>query len=321
MKAIICQKYGPPEVLQLINTDKPIPKDNEVLVQVKATTVNRTDCATLGAKPPILGRLVSGLLKPRKPILGTEFSGIVESVGSNVSSFKRGDRVFGLDTMGLSSHAEYLTIAEDKALTTMPDTLSFEQAAASLEGAHYGYNMINKVVLEPGQKVLVNGASGGIGSATVQLLKHFKADITAVCNTKNIERVKSLGANRVIDYEKEDFTKETHAYTLILDTVGKSSFGKCKPQLDPGGAYLSSELGKWGQNIFFALIKPVIGSKKVLFPVPFDCKRSVLLIKKLIEDGEFKAVIDRTYPLDQIADAFNYVNSGQKTGNVVITLA
>ena len=319
MKAIVCTKYGPPDVLQLKEVEKPTPKDNEVLVRVNATTVNRTDSAMLRAKPFIM-RFFTGLFKPNNPILGTEFAGKIEAVGKDVMSFKVGDKVFGLNDNGLSSHAQYMTILEDKAVTIIPENITYEQAAASTEGAHYAFNFINKVTIKSGQKVLVNGASGAIGSAAVQLLKYFGANVDAVCNTKNIELVKSLGADKVFDYTKEDFTKGDQKYDFVFDTVGKSSFAKCKPLLQPGGIYISSELGYMAQNIFFALVTPVIGNKKVRFPLPVDCKRSVLFIKKLIEEGKFKAVIDRKYPLEQIVEAYKYVETGQKTGNVVITV-
>ena len=319
MKAIVYTKYGPPEVLQLKEMPKPVPEDNEILVKVKATTVNRTDCAMLRAKPFIM-RFLTGLFKPKNPVLGTEFAGEVEAVGAAVVSFKTGDKVFGFDDQGLHTYAQYLTLPENKAITTIPDNITYEQAAASMEGAHYAYNMINKVNLKSGQKVLVNGASGGIGSAAVQLLKYFGADVVAVCNTKNIELVKGLGADRVIDYLTTDFTKDDQKYDFIFDTVGKSSFTQCKPLLNAGGAYISSELGWMAQNIFYALVTPLMGSKKVIFPIPKDIKGSIALIKKLIEEQKFKTVIDRKYPLEQIADAFRYVETGQKTGNVVISL-
>ena len=323
MKAIVCTKYGPPDVLQLKEVEKPVPKDNEVLIKVYATTVNRTDCATIRAKP-FFARLFTGIFKPKKQIPGTEFAGKIEAVGKNVTSLKAGDKVFGFDDQGLGAHAQYITIAEDKELTIIPRNITYEQAAASTEGAHYAYNFINKVNIKSGQKVLVNGATGAIGSAAVQLLKYFNVNVTAVCNTKNIELVKSLGANKVIDYTKEDFTKDEEKYHFVFDTVGKSSFAKCKPLLQSGGIYISSDLGYLAQNVFLPLItpiiKPLIGNKKTVFPFPTDIKRTVLLIKKLIEEAKFKAVIDRKYPLEQIVDAYKYVETGQKTGNVVITL-
>jgi NADPH:quinone reductase-like Zn-dependent oxidoreductase len=260
------------------------------------------------------------MFKPKKQIPGTEFAGKIEEIGENVESLKVGDRVFGFDDGGSGPHAEYMTIAEDKALTTIPKNITYEQAAVSTEGAHYAYNVIKKINLKSGQKVLVNGATGGIGSAAVQFLKYFGANVTATCNTKNIELVKSLGAEKVIDYTKEDFTKDNQKYNFVFDAVDKSSFFKCKRLLQPGGVYISSDLGYMAQNIFLVLITPIIGNKKVIFPLPTDCRGSVLLIKKLIEEGKFKAVIDRKYPLEQIVEAYKYVEKGQKIGNVVITV-
>ncbi len=323
MKAIVYTKYGPPDVLELKEVEKPAPKDNEVLVKVYATTVNRTDCATIRAKP-FFARLFTGMFKPRKQIPGTEFAGKIEAVGKNVKSLKVGDRVFGFDDQGSGSHAQYMTISGDKGLTTIPRNITYEQAAASTEGAHYAYNCIKKVNIKSGQKVLVNGATGAIGSAAVQLLKYYDVNVTAVCNTKNIELVKSLGANKVIDYTKEDFTEDEEKYNFVFDAVGKSSFAKCKPLLQSGGIYISSDLGYMAQNVFLTLItpiiKPMIGNKKTVSPIPTDTRRSILFIKKLIEEGKFKAVIDRKYPLEQIVEAYKYVEKGQKTGNVVITV-
>lgn len=325
MKAIIYTQYGPPSVLKLSHMDKPNPKENEVLVRVYATTVNRTDCAMLRAQPWIM-RLFTGLLKPKNPILGTDFAGMIEGVGKDVGSFKIGDKVFGFEDTGLNSHAQYLTLSEDKALATIPGDISYKEAAASLEGAHYAYNVINKVDLKSGDQVLVYGSTGAIGSAAVQLLKYFDVNVTAVCNTKNLGLIKLLGANKVIDYQKEDFTMDDQKYELVFDAVGKSSFGKCKRLLQPGGIYISSELGWMAQNIFFSIFTKIIGvlpggkaTKKVVFPIPYDCKRSVLLIKKLIGQGKFRPIIDREYTMEEISDAYSYVEKGQKTGNVIIT--
>jgi NADPH:quinone reductase-like Zn-dependent oxidoreductase len=322
MKAIVYTKYGGPEVLQLEEVEKPTPKDNEVLVKVYVTTVNRTDCATIRAKPFFM-RLVTGLFKPKKQIPGTEFAGEIESVGKNVVSHKVGDRVFGFDDSGSGSHAQYATISEDK-VATIPENITYEQAAPSSEGAHYAYNFINKVDIKRGQGILVNGATGAIGSAAVQLLRYFGANITAVCNTKNIELVKSLGANKVIDYTEQDFTQDDQKYDFVFDTVGKSSFFKCRKLLKRGGVYISSDLGYMAQNIFLPLItpiiKPMIGNKKTVFPFPTDIPGSIRLVKKLTEEGEFRAVIDRKYPLERIVEAYEYVETGQKTGNVVITV-
>ena len=322
MKAIVYTKYGAPDVLKLKEVSQPVPAENEVLIKIVATTVNRTDCATIRAKPFFM-RMATGLFKPKKQIPGTEFAGEIEAVGKSVSSLKVGDKVFGFDDQGTGAHAQYTTISEGK-VVMMPDGATYEQAAASVEGAHYAYNFINKVSLEKGQKVLVNGATGAIGSAAVQLLKYFDVNVTAVCATKNIELVKSLGANRVIDYTKEDFTKDETKYNFVFDTVGKSSFFKCKHLLQPGGVYISSDLGYMAQNIFLPfitpLIKAIIGNKKTIFPMPVDVRGSIVLIKRLIEQGEFKAVIDRKYPLEQIVEAYRYVEKGQKTGNVIITV-
>ncbi len=319
MRAVICTKYGPPDILQLKEMEKPLPEDNELLIEVHASTVNRTDCGLLRAKPFIV-RFFTGIFKPRKSIPGTAFAGIIKAAGEKVTALKVGDRVFGFDDSGSGSHARYMTISKDKALTTIPGDMTYMQAAACTEGAHYAYNFINKVNLSSDQNVLVNGATGAIGSAAVQLLNYFGVNVTAVCEGEYSELVKSLGANKVIDYTQEDFTEIDHTYNYIFDTVGKSSFARCKPLLKAGGAYISSELGYMAQNIFLALTTPILCSKKVKFPIPTDCRGSILFIKQLIEDGKFKAVIDREYPLEQIVEAYRYVEKGQKIGNVVITM-
>lgn len=322
MKAVVYTRYGSPDVLQLKEIEKPAPGDNEVLVKVHATTVNRTDCATLRAKPFFM-RIITGLFRPVKKVPGTAFAGEVEAVGKNISSLKVGEKVFGFDDEGAGAQAQYLAIAEDK-LITMPDNFSYEQAAASSEGVHYALNFINKVKLEKGQSVLVNGASGAIGSAAVQLLKDLEINVTAVCATKNTGLVKSLGADKVIDYTKEDFTQQHEKYNYVFDTVGKSSFFKCRKLLKTGGVYISSDLGYLAQNIFLPfitlIIKPFIGYKKTIVPVPADIRRSLLLISKLVEQGKFKAIIDSVFPLENIVEAYKYVEKGQKTGNVVIVV-
>jgi NADPH:quinone reductase-like Zn-dependent oxidoreductase len=225
-----------------------------------------------------------------------------------------GDEVYGAILRG--GFAEYVCVTEDK--------ISDEQAAASPEGAHYAYNFINKVDLEKGQHILVNGATGAIGSAAVQLLKYFGVQVTAVCSTSHIELVKSLGADRIIDYTKDDFTKDEHKYDFIFDAVGKSSFFKCRSLLKPGGAYISSDLGNMAQNLFLPLItpiiKPLIGNKRTVFPTPVNISGSLYLLKRLIEQGKFEAVIDREFPLEQIIEAYKYVEKGHKAGNVVITV-
>ncbi len=317
MKAAVRLKYGPPEVLQIKEIDKPTPADNELLVKVYAATVNRTDCGILWGKPYII-RLFSGFPNPSSPVTGTDFAGIIEAVGKNASNFKAGDRVWGFNDNGLSSHAQYMTIAHDSPAALIPDGISYEQAASSPEGAHYAYNFIKKVKVEKGQQVLVNGASGAIGSAAVQFLKHYGLKVTAVCNTKNIELVRTLGADRIIDFTTEDFTTDNERYHFVFDAVGKSTYGRCKPLLLPGGVYISSELGPGSENLYLALFTPLSGDKKLKFPFPTDIRGSIRFIRDLLEKGAFKPVIDRRYPLDKIDEAFHYVAPGQKTGNVVI---
>jgi len=319
MKAVVYAQYGSPDVLQLKDVEIPVPTANELLIKVHATTVNRTDCAHISAKPFIM-RFFTGLFTPKRAIAGTTFAGKVVAVGDSVDAYQEGDDVFGMDDDGLSSFAEYLTVSADKAVARIPVNITYEQAAASMEGAHYAYNFINKVNLKSDHVVLVNGATGAIGSAAVQLLKYYGIEVVAVCNTRNTELVKLLGANRVIDYMKEDFTKLQHEYDFIFDAVGKSTFGKCKTLLKPDGVYISSDPGEWAQNILFALITPVLGRKIVKFPIPVDIKGSVLFIKKLMEQRHFMPVIDRQYPIERIAEAFRYVETGEKTGNVVISV-
>ena len=319
MKASVYTKYGPPEVVKLIEVLKPIPKDNEVLVKVYASTVNRTDSGFRSAEY-FISRFWSGLLRPKYQILGCEFAGVIEEIGKNVKEFKNGDKVFGFNDKSFGGHGEYLTIVETNALTTMPEDISFDKAAALTEGAHYALVDIRAAKIERGQNVLVYGATGAIGSAAVQLLKHFGAIVTAVCNTKNVELVKSLGADTVIDYQTQDFTKTENKFEFIFDAVGKSSFGQCKPLLTEKGIYISTELGKNGENILFALTTPLWGGKKLLFPIPSITKKDVIFFKELVQKGEYKPVIDRQYKLDQIVEAYKYVESGQKTGNVVIKI-
>jgi NADPH:quinone reductase-like Zn-dependent oxidoreductase len=318
VKACIHTVYGPPEVLQLKEVPKPTPKDNEVLIKVHATTVNRTDCGLRSAEY-FISRFFTGLFKPKYQIQGNEFAGVIEATGKAVTQFALGDKVFGYNDKTFGGHAEYMTVTEET-IATMPAGYTFEQAAPLLEGSHYALCDIRVAKVESGQNVLVYGATGAIGLAAVQLLKHFGARVTAVCNTKNVELVKSLGADEVIDYTKQDFTKTNHKFNFIFDAVGKSSFGQCKPLLTPKGIYISTELGKNGENIWLALLTPLAGGKRLLFPIPTISKEDVLFLKNLAETGKFKPVIDRTYKFEEIVEATRYVESGQKTGNVVIKL-
>lgn len=321
MKAVVYRKYGPPEVAILSEVPKPTPGKNEILVKVFATTVTRTDSGFRSAEY-FISRFWSGLIRPKIQILGCEFAGMVEQIGENVTTFKEGDRVFGFNDKTFGGHGEYLTIAEQDAVTAMPSNLGFNEAAAIAEGAHYALVDIRAAKVERGQHVMVYGATGAIGSAAVQLLKHFGAVVTAVCNTKNVELVKSLGADSVIDYQTQDFTDTNQKYEFIFDAVGKSSFRQCKPLLTEKGIYISTELGKNGVNILLALTTSIRrGGKRLLFPMPYISKQDVIFLKELVEVGEFKPVIDRYYSLDQIVEAYKYVESGQKTGNVVIKVA
>jgi NADPH:quinone reductase-like Zn-dependent oxidoreductase len=319
MRAIIYTKYGPPEVAKLTEVRKPDPKQNKLLIKVHASTVNRTDSGFRSAEY-FVSRFWSGLLRPKYQILGCEFAGVVESTGKGVTTFKNGDRVFGFNDKSFGGHGEYLTISESGAVATIPDNISFQQAAASTEGSHYALVDIRAAKVERRQHVLVYGATGAIGSAAVQLLKQMGVEVTAVCNTKNIELVKSLGADEVIDYQTQDFTRTETKFHFIFDAVGKSSFGQCKPLLTQNGIYISTELGKNGENIFLALTTPIRGGKKVLFPLPIITKEDVLFLRGLLGKGEFKPVIDRIYTLDQIVEAYKYVESGQKVGNVVLKI-
>jgi NADPH:quinone reductase-like Zn-dependent oxidoreductase len=317
MKASIRRTYGLPNQIRIENIEKPIPKDNEVLIKVHAATVNRTDCAILTAKPFIM-RFVLGLFRPRKIILGTDFAGKVFAIGKNVKSFCINDRVFGFNDMGSKSQSEYLTQTEDN-LFSIPDNIDNKQAAASLEGAHYAYTFIHKVNIQSGQKILINGATGGIGSTLIQFVKQYDVTITATCNTKNIKLIESLGADKIYDYTKENFTDDKEKYDYIFDTVGKSTFGKCKPLLKEGGIYISSELGPYSQNLFYAIITMFL-NKKVIFPAPYSTQKTIPYIMELLKQEKFKPIIDREYSLEDINLAYEYVLRGEKIGNVIINI-
>ncbi|MCY7359821.1 MAG: NAD(P)-dependent alcohol dehydrogenase [Rudanella sp.] len=319
MRAIINTEYGPPEVVKLMEVDKPTPKDNEVLIKVYATTVNRTDCGFRSAEY-FISRFFSGLFRPKNKTLGSEFAGEIEAIGKDITSFKTGDKVFGYNDTKFGAHAEYLTMVENEAITTMPGNLTYEEAAPITEGGHYALCNLRAAKIKGGQKILINGATGAIGSAAVQLVKFFGAEVTAVCDTKNVDLIKSLGADVVIDYTKQDFTKTSQTFDLVFDAVGKSSFGRCKPILKKRGIYISTELGKNSENIFLALSTPLFGGKKVLFPIPTINKEDVVFLKELVEADKYKPVIDRRYTLEQIVEAYKYVETGQKTGNMVIIL-
>jgi NADPH:quinone reductase-like Zn-dependent oxidoreductase len=327
MKAVVYNEYGPPEVLQLKEVPKPEPKDNEVLIRIHASTVNRTDCGFRKPEYPVIIRLVNGLFKPKKKVLGTELAGEIEAVGKNVKAFKPGDQVFGLSTFNFGTHAEYICLPESGSITTIPSNLSYAEAAGVCDGLMLAITYIRKMDFSNNPEILVNGASGSIGTACVQLARYYGAKITAVCDTRNIELVKTLGAVEVIDYTREDFTKCGKLFDVVMDAVGKSSFFRSRKILKPGGVYFSTELGFLAQNVFLALFTSISnllpGSdkrKKVKFPIPQESKEDIVFFKELIETGKYKAVIDRVYPLENIAEATRYVETGQKTGNVIITI-
>jgi NADPH:quinone reductase-like Zn-dependent oxidoreductase len=318
VRAAVRTRYGPPEAVRIAEVPSPVPADGEVLVRVHASTVNRTDCGFRAANPWIV-RFFSGLTKPKVTILGCEFAGVVESLGAGVTAFEPGDRVFGFSEDRFGAHAEYLTMKADGAIATMPVDMSFDEAAPSTEGSHYALSAIRKARVRTGQRVLVNGATGAIGSAAVQILKDLGARVTAVCATEHVELVRQLGPDRVIDYRAEDFTKDDQRYEVVIDAVGKSSFGRCKRLLVPGGRFLASDLGPLSQNPFLALVTPLFGGRRVLFPIPKPHgRREMVYVKQLIESGAFRPLIDRRYPLDQIVEAYRYVETGRKVGNVVI---
>ena len=319
MRAIVHTIYGPPEVAKVMEVPKPAPKSNEVLVKVHASTVNRTDSGFRSAEY-FVSRMWSGLFRPKHQTLGCEFAGVVEATGEGVTDFKVGDRVFGFNDATFGGHAEFLTIPESWAIAVMPGNATFAQAAAISEGAHYALNNIRASKIKKGQHAMVYGATGAIGSAAVQLLKYLGVVVTAVCNTKNVALVKNLGADRVIDYQTEDFTKTNEKFHFIFDAVGKSSFKECKPLLTESGIYVSTELGKNGENIFLALVTPLFGKKRVIFPIPKTRKEDVLFLKQRVEEGSFMPVIDREYKLEQIVEAYRYVETGHKTGNVILTI-
>ncbi len=319
MKTTFRKCYGGPDSLEVREVPIPQPERAEVLVKVKATTVNRTDQGVLLGKPFVF-RFFVGFPKPRLSATGTDFSGVVVNKGSSVTDFEIGDAVYGFMDHGLGTHAEYACIAVDEPVFRKPENVSHETAAASLEGAHYAYFFLEGVPLKLGDEVLVNGATGAIGNAAVQLLLHRGAKVTFTYPTDSYEKVKHLPAERMVDYLKEDFTSQTDRFDFILDAVGKSSFGACKHLLKPGGAYLSSELGQGGENIPLSIIGLFKNGKRVVFPFPGSPKHSIPEVKKLIERGEYVPLIDRVYTLDEVGEAFGYMLSGQKRGNVILTM-
>lgn len=318
MKAATFSQYGPPEVVQLQEVDTPVPSENQVLVKIRATTVTSGD-ARMRRADPFLVRFFLGLTAPKKPaILGTEFSGEVVSTGTGVSKFKPGDHVFGM--AGFGAHAEYLLISENGMIGPKPGNISFEEAASIPFGAHAALHFLRKGQIGSGKKVLIYGASGSLGTAGVQIARSFGGDVTGVCSTANVELVKSLGVQTVIDYKKEDFSRRGDQYDIIFDTIGKSPFGASVRSLKNDGYYLRAVHMSPGP-VLQGLWTSMISGKKIIGGVAAERQEDMALFKDLVENGKLKPVIDRVYPFDQIAEAHRLVDSGHKKGNVVVKVA
>jgi NADPH:quinone reductase-like Zn-dependent oxidoreductase len=325
MRAVVYDRYGPPDVLRVEDVERPFPGADEVLVKVRATTVNRFDTATReanrrsGLAISLMSRLVSGVRRPRHRVLGTEFAGTVDAVGAAVREFAVGDQVFGTTGIKFGAHAEFLAMPASARIARMPAGISFEEAAPICDGALNALTCLKQADLGKGRTILIYGASGAIGTAGVQLAKQFGADVTAVCNTRNLELVRSLGADTVIDYTKEDFTKNGQTYDVMLDAVGKLSFRPSRASLNPGGIFLPTD---GLANLIWALLTRRTRGKKVLFQIPpRQTKQDVLFLKELIEAGKYRPVIDRRYRLEDVIEATRYVETEQKTGNVVLTVS
>ncbi len=320
MKAAVNTRYGPPDVLQIRDVSKPAPRAGEVLVRVHATTVSRTDCGMLRPHPWFV-RLVAGLLRPRRTVLGMDFAGVIEAVGAGVTSYKPGDRVFGLSPDAYGAHAEYLSMPEAGAIAAMPEGSSFAECVVC-EGAWYAQTYLQAFRLKGGDKLLIYGASGAIGTAAVQLAKSSGAEVTAVVTTRHLDLVRTLGADHAIDCTAQDFTQVGETFDGVFDAVGKTTYFRCRRLLKPKGIFAATDLGPWCQNPLLALLSSITGSRRVIFPLPQSGKAKAFVdfLRTRIEAGEFRAVIDRTYALEAIADAYRYVETQQKTGIVVVNV-
>lgn len=311
MRAVVYDRYGPPEVLRLEDVERPVPNDDEILVRNHASTVNRTDCGWRSAKP-FITRYFIGWVRPRRKILGMEFAGEVEAVGSAVTEFAVGDRVFGVK--GFGAHAEYVCVRESAAIAHMPDGMTFRDAAVS-DGFCIAISCLRRAGLQQGKRILVYGASGSIGSAAVQIARHMGADVSAVCNTKNVELIRSLGAPVVYDYLKDDFTKNGETYDVVLDAVGKQTFMRCRGSIKPGGIFIATD---GFRNFAHAAWTSRIGNKRAALGFAKYTKPDVVLLGQLLGSGEYRPVIDRSYPIEDVVEATRYVETLEKTGNVVL---
>ena len=324
MRAVVYDRYGPPDVLRIEDVERPVPKEDEVLVKIHATAVTRADCATReanrrsGPAIALMSRLISGIRRPKQRILGSELAGEIEAVGARVSEFAVGDRVFGTSGFRFGAYAEFICMRESARLADRPTGMTFEEAASICDGGLNALWCLRQGDLRKGQRILIYGASGAIGTAAVQLAKHFEADVTAVCSTKNLELVRSLGADRVVDYTREDFTTNGQTYDVIFDAVGKHSFARCRGSLNRGGRYLATD---GLRNLVLAPWTKRFGDKKVIFSIPPRyTKKDVIFLKELIESGKYRAVVDRCYPFEDVIDATRYVETEQKIGNVILTI-
>jgi NADPH:quinone reductase-like Zn-dependent oxidoreductase len=314
MRAVVTDRYGPPEVLHLDDVERPVPTGDEVLVRVVASSVTRSDCGFRAASP-FFSRAFTGIRRPRRRIVGSEFAGVVEAIGSDVSELAVGDEVFGI---AWGANAEYVCISENGPIARKPTGVTFEQAAAASDGASIARACLGKVELGEGTRILIYGATGAIGTAAVQLANATGAHVTAVGNTKNLDLVRSLGADEVIDYQSEDFTQNGETHDVIFDAVGKHSFGRCKDSLVPGGTFLETDLGFMWHVPFLILWTRFIGDKRVILPIPHYSREDILHVRNLIGAGTYRSVIDRSYPLEDVVEATRYVETGEKTGNVVL---
>lgn len=316
MKAIVHTRYGPPEVLHLKEVERPIPRDDEVLVKVNVATVTNADCYMRRAET-FMARVFLGFRKPKRGILGTEISGEIDAVGKDVKRFRKGDRVYGFTGFRLGGYAEYVCLKEKGSLVMKPEIISDEEAVALVDGPTTAYHFLKeKADVCKGQKVLINGASGSIGTAAIQLAKYFGADVTAVCSSANFDLVRSLGADDVIDYSKDDFTTNGMRYDVIFDAVGKSSFSRCKGSLKHGGCYLTTRISPAGyiQTAWTSIFR----GKRMVCGISIDKTDALEFMNKLVESRNMRAIIDRRYPLKEISEAHHYVEEGHKRGNVVI---
>jgi NADPH:quinone reductase-like Zn-dependent oxidoreductase len=325
MRAVVCDRYGPPDVLRVEEVERPAPRDGELLVRVRAATVNRLDCHTREANRSNglvirgVSRIVSGIRRPRRPILGTEFAGEVVAAGAAVTRFEAGDRVFGNTGLGFGCHAEFACVPEAARVAPMPAGVSFEEAAAATDGALNALWCLRLAGPLQGRRVLVYGASGAIGTAAVQVAKHFGAEVTAVCGPGGVQAVTAIGADRVIDYTKEDFTSGRGRYFSVFDAVGKQSFAHCRDLIEPGGTYLATD---GLQNLLLGLWTSRFGDRKVMFKLPPRyTQQDVVLIEELMEGSSYRPVIDRVYPIEDVAEAARYVETQQKIGNVVLAVS